>query len=137
VLLISVAGFGLATLGFGLSKTFWISWVMLFLTGMFDNLSVVIRRTLEQVVTPDRLRGRVGAVHFVFIGLSNELGEFESGTTAALLGAVGSVLLGGVGTLVVVGVAAAAWPAIRRMGRLDEMKPREDLARAVLDEPAT
>lgn len=134
VLLLSVAGFGLCTLGFGLSHSFWWSWAMLFLTGVFDNLSVVIRRTLEQVVTPDRLRGRVSAVHFVFIGLSNELGEFESGTTAALLGAVGSVLLGGIGTLVVVGFAAIAWPSIRRMGRLDQMKLREDLARAVLDD---
>ncbi len=134
VLLISVAGFGAATLAFGLSHSFAFSWAMLLLTGMFDNLSVVIRRTLEQVVTPDRLRGRVSAVHFVFIGLSNELGEFESGTTAALLGPIGSVLLGGVGTLVVVAFAAVAWPSIRAMGRIDEMRLREDLARSILDE---
>jgi hypothetical protein len=95
---------------------------------------VVIRRTLEMVLTPDRLRGRVGAVHFVFIGLSNELGEFESGVTAALFGAVGSALIGGIGTLVVVATAAVAWPAIRRMGALVDMQPREALAREVLGE---
>jgi MFS family permease len=134
ILLISVAGFGAATLGFGLSRSFSLSLALLFLTGVFDSLSVVIRRTLEQVVTPDRLRGRVGAVHFVFIGLSNELGEFESGVTAALLGATGSVLLGGAGTLVVVLLAGLGWPAMRRMGRLDQMQPREDLAAQVLGE---
>ena len=134
VLLVSVAGFGLATLGFGFSRSFALSLGLLFLTGVFDALSVVIRRTLEQVLTPDRLRGRVGAVHHVFIGLSNELGEFESGTTAALLGPIGSVLLGGIGTLVIVAFAAVRWPTLRAMGRLDEMRPREDLAREVLGE---
>ena len=134
VLLVSVGGFGLATLGFGFSRSFPLSLAFLFLTGVFDALSVIVRRTLEQVVTPDRLRGRVGAVHFVFIGLSNELGEFESGATAALLGPFGSVMLGGVGTLFIVAFAAVAWPSLRRMGRLDEMQPREALAREVLDE---
>jgi MFS family permease len=134
VLLFCVAGYGAATLGFGLSRSFLLSLALLFLTGVFDGLSVVIRRTLEQMVTPDRLRGRVGAVHYVFIGLSNELGEFESGVTAALLGAIGSVLLGGVGTLVVVALAALGWPAMRRMGRLDEMQPREALARELLND---
>ncbi len=136
VLLLSVAGFGLATLGFGLSRSFALSLALLFLTGVFDALSVVIRRTLEQVLTPDRLRGRVGAVHFVFIGLSNELGEFESGTTAALLGPIGSVLLGGVGTIVIVVFATLRWPLLRAMGRLDEMQPRETLASEVLGELA-
>ena len=101
---------------------------------MFDALSIVIRQTLEQVLTPDRLRGRVGEVHYVFIGLSNELGEF--GTTAALLGPIGSVLLGGVGTLVIVMFATVRWPSLRAMGRLNEMQPREALAQEVLGEIA-
>jgi MFS family permease len=126
VLLISVGGFGLAVLGFGFSRTLWLSMALLFLTGVFDALSVVIRRTLEQVVTPDRLRGRVSAVHYVFIGLSNELGEFESGVTAALLGPVGSVLLGGFGTLAAVIAAPLLWPVLLQLGRLDQIKPRED-----------
>ncbi len=134
VLLVSVAGYGAATLGFAFSRSIELSLALLFLTGVFDSLSVVIRRTLEQVVTPDRLRGRVGAVHFVFLGLSNELGEFESGVSAALLGAIGSVLLGGIGTLAVVGIAAIAWPVLWSMGQLDHMKPREDLAHEVLGE---
>jgi len=132
VLLLSVGGYGAATLGFGLSRSFALSLGLLFLTGVFDALSVVIRRTLEQVVTPDRLRGRVSAVHYVFIGLSNELGEFESGSTAALLGPIGSVLLGGIGTILVVGFAALRWPTLRHLGRLDEMRPRESLAEEVL-----
>ncbi len=121
VLLISVAGFGLATVGFGLSKSFLLSMVCLAFTGVFDNISVVIRLTLEQLVTPNRLRGRVSAVHYVFIGLSNEMGEFESGVTAALIGPVGSVLLGGLGTLVVVAVIALRWPVLRRLGRLGDL----------------
>jgi hypothetical protein len=76
----------------------------------------------------------VGAVHFVFLGMSNELGEFESGASAALLGAVGSVLLGGIGTLVTVALATAAWPELRRMGRLDQIRPYEALAQEVLGE---
>jgi MFS family permease len=122
VLLITVAGFGLATLGFGLSSSFALSMVFLAATGVFDNVSVVIRLTLEQLVTPDRLRGRVSAVHYVFIGLSNEMGEFESGATAALLGPVGSVVLGGVGTLVVAALVAWRWPALRRLGALADLR---------------
>jgi MFS family permease len=134
VLLLSVAGFGAATLAFSLSRSYALSLALLFITGAFDCLSVVIRRTLEQVVTPDRLRGRVGAVHYVFLGLSNELGEFESGVTAALLGAAGSAMLGGAGTLVVVATAASLWPELRAMGRLVDLQPREALAREVLGE---
>ena len=121
-LLVTVAGFGLATLGFGLSRSFALSMVFLALTGLFDNVSAVIRMTLEQLVTPDRLRGRVSAVHYVFIGLSNEMGEFESGATAWLLGPVGSVLLGGLGTLLVVALVAWRWPALRRLGRLADLR---------------
>jgi hypothetical protein len=90
---------------FGLSHVFWISMIALMVSGAADMVSVVIRLTLVQMDTPESMRGRVSAVNSVFIGASNELGEFESGATAALLGPVGSVLLGGVGTVLI----AAAW----------------------------
>ena len=89
-LLLAVAAFGVATIGFGLSRNFGLSMLCLVLTGAFDSISVVIRSTLEQVVTPDNLRGRVGAIAFVFVGFSNEFGAFDSGTTAALFGTVAS-----------------------------------------------
>lgn len=118
-LLLVVAGFGLATIVFGLSRSFVLSLAMLGLLGALDNISVVIRGTLLLSRTPDETRGRVNAVHSVFIGISNELGAFESGVAAALLGAVGAVVGGGIGTLLVVLVVALAWPEVRRLGRLD------------------
>jgi MFS family permease len=124
-LLFTVGGFGLATIGFGLSRHLWLSLSCLFLTGVFDEVSVVIRMTLEQVITPDRLRGRVSAVNYVFIGFSNELGSFESGSTAALFGPVVSVVGGGIGTLVVVAIVALAFPALRAIGPLHTLKPVE------------
>ena len=123
VMLTAVVGFGFATIGFGLSETFWISMACLFLTGAFDSLSVVIRVTLEQILTPDPLRGRVAAVNFLFIGMSNELGAFESGATAALFGAVASVVGGGIGCLVVVGAVALTWPQLLKIGPLHTLKP--------------
>ena len=120
VLLWSVAGFGVATIVFGLSANFWMSVAMLFLTGAFDNISVVIRHTLVQTLTPDEMRGRVSAVNGMFIGASNEIGRFESGSVAALAGAVFSVVSGGVGTLIVVAVTALASPQLRRHGSLHE-----------------
>jgi MFS family permease len=123
VLMAVVVGFGLSTIGFGLSTSFPLSLLCLFLTGVFDNVSVVIRLTLEQVLTPDSLRGRVSAVHHVFIGFSNELGSFESGATAALFGPVASVVGGGIGTVLIVGVVALAWPALAKLERLDQLKP--------------
>ncbi len=117
-LLVVVAGFGLATIVFGLSCSFALSLLMLALLGALDNVSVVIRGTLLLTRTPDEMRGRVNAVHFVFIGISNELGAFESGVAAALLGAVGAVVAGGVGTVLVVGLVALIWPEVRRLGRL-------------------
>ena len=120
-----VAGFGLATIGFGLSHTFVLSLLMLFLTGLFDNVSVVIRITLEQVLTPDAMRGRVGAIHWVFIGLSNELGAFESGATAALFGPLWSVILGGIGTLVVVALVAGRWKELSRLRPFSDLEPGE------------
>jgi MFS family permease len=117
-LLVVVAGFGLATIVFGLSRSFALSLLMLGLLGAFDNISVVIRSSLLLTRTPDEMRGRVNAVHFVFIGISNELGAFESGVAAALLGTVGAVGAGGVGTVVVVALVALIWPEVRRLGRL-------------------
>ncbi len=118
-LLWAVAGFGLATIGFGLSKSFWVSMTMLFLCGATDNVSVVVRHTLVQLLTPDEKRGRVSAVNSLFIGTSNELGGFESGLVAHWFGPVFSVVSGGLGTMLVVIAVALIWPEIRRYGRLD------------------
>lgn len=117
-LLWAVAGFGAATIVFGFSRSYILSLSMLFLTGAFDIVSVVIRHTLVQLLTPDDMRGRVSAVNSVFIGASNELGGFESGAVAAWLGPTASVVSGGVGTLVVVLVIGWLWPELRRYGRL-------------------
>jgi MFS family permease len=119
-LLWAVAGFGLATIGFGLSSWFWLSFLMLFICGVTDNISVVVRHTLVQLLTPDEKRGRVSAVNSLFIGTSNELGGFESGFVAYLASsAVFSVVLGGIGTIAVVIATAMIWPEIRKVGRLD------------------
>ena len=125
VLLWAVAGFGLATIGFGLSRSFAISLFCLFLTGIFDNVSVVIRLTLEQTITPDHLRGRVSAINYVFIGFSNEFGAFESGSTAALFGPTASVVGGGFATLFVVALVRSVWPQLARIGPLHTLKPAE------------
>jgi MFS family permease len=124
-MLYAVAGFGAATIVFALSTNYWLSLLMLGLTGAFDNISVVVRHTLVQVLTPDRMRGRVSAVNNVFIGASNELGGFESGVTAALLGTVRSVVYGGIGTIVVVAAVAAKWPQLRKFGSLVDARPLE------------
>ncbi|MFZ2269675.1 MAG: MFS transporter [Azonexus sp.] len=117
-LLSAVAVFGLATVVFGLSEHFALSLLALAITGAVDNISVVIRMTVMQLETPDEIRGRVSAVNSIFIGASNQLGEFESGATAALFGPVNSVVMGGVGTLLI----AAAWlrlfPALARRDRM-------------------
>jgi MFS family permease len=119
----AVLGFGVATIVFGLSHSLWLSILALALTGVCDNISVVIRQTLTQMITPDQMRGRVSSVTFIFISCSNEFGEFESGGLAALLGPVGSVVLGGIGTIAVVGGAAWLFPELRRVGRLTDLKP--------------
>jgi len=119
-LLSSVALFGIGTIAFGCSRSFWLSWLMLFTCGAFDNVSVVIRHTLVQLLTPDDKRGRVSAVNSLFIGTSNELGGFESGIVAHLVGPVFSVVSGGIGTILVVITVAWHWPEIRRYGRLDK-----------------
>ena len=118
-----VAGFGVAMIGFGLSRSFALSLVCLFFTGVFDNVSVVIRLTLEQMITPDHLRGRVAAVNYVFIGFSNEFGAFESGATAALFGPTLSVVGGGFATLIVVLMVHAIWPQLSRIGPLQTLAP--------------
>lgn len=118
-----VAGFGAAMIGFGLSRSFALSIACLFLTGVFDNVSVVIRLTLEQTITPDHLRGRVAAINYVFIGFSNEFGAFESGATAALFGATTSVVGGGFATLMVVLMVRAIWPQLARIGPLHTLTP--------------
>lgn len=125
-LLWAVAGFGLATIVFGLSRNFWLSLAMLFLTGAFDNISVVIRQTLATILTPDEMRGRVSAVNGMFISASNELGRFESGGVAALFGPIFSVVGGGVGTLIVVATVALSSSQLRRFGRLDSHKQGAD-----------
>jgi MFS family permease len=120
VLLLAVAGFGVATVIFGLSHWFLLSLLMLFVLGALDNISVVIRSTLVLVRTPDEMRGRVSAVNFLFIGTSNQLGGFESGLTAQFFGPVWSVVLGGIGTILVVSLVAAYWPEMRRLRTLRE-----------------
>jgi MFS family permease len=119
-LLASVTVFGIATVIFGLSKNFYLSFAMLFLCGFSDNVSVIIRQTLVQLLTPDEKRGRVSAVNSLFIGTSNELGGFESGLAAQFFGPVISVVAGGIGTILVVLAVAFHWPAIRNYGRLDQ-----------------
>ena len=135
-LLLAVAGFGVVTILFGLSTTFLFSVAMLALTGALDNISVVVRHTLILTYTPDAIRGRVGAVNSVFIGASNELGGFESGVAAWLLGPVGAVVFGGLGTIAVVAITAWKIPQLRRLGRIGEKI--ESIEQAVEPaEPAT
>lgn len=123
VLLIVVALFGAVTIAFGLSRSFTASVILLALSGALDNISVVIRISLEQLVVPDAIRGRVSAVHSVFIGMSNELGELESGVAATLIGAAPAIVAGGAVAMLVVGVVAVAWPEIARIPPLAELKP--------------
>jgi MFS family permease len=118
----SVAGFGLATMIFGLSRNFVLSFVALAITGALDNVSVVVRHSLVQMLTPDSMRGRVSAVNNVFINSSNELGQLESGLTAAKFGPVWSVVGGGIGVIIVVVLIAWRIPQVRRIGALQELR---------------
>ncbi|HEX6592845.1 MAG TPA: MFS transporter [Moraxellaceae bacterium] len=124
VMFAGVAVFGVATIVLGLSTSFWLSLGSLVLLGGADMLSVVIRSSLIQLQTPDAMRGRVNAVNQVFIGASNQLGEFRSGVTAAWMGLVPSIILGGVGTLVVVGLWMWWFPALAKRDRLVESPQR-------------
>jgi MFS family permease len=122
ILLWSVAGFGVCAILFGVSTSLMLSLISLIFLGAADMVSVIIRAMLVQLRTPDEMRGRVMAVDMVFIGTSNELGQFESGLTAHWFGTVPAVLLGGVGTLVVIAIWAWMFPELRRAGALHEMK---------------
>lgn len=122
-MLAGVGAFGLATIVFGLSRSYPFTVAALAVLGAADMVSVVVRGTLLQQATPPEMRGRVSAVNLMFIGASNELGEFESGTLAEGIGAVPAVIFGGAGTLVVVGLWAFLFPEIRRVDRLEEVKP--------------
>jgi MFS family permease len=124
----AVSIFGLSTIAFGFSKWFWFSLLMLFISGFADNVSVIVRHTLVQLLTPDSMRGRVSSVNNLFIGTSNELGGFESGLVANYFGPVFSVVSGGIATIAVVAAVAWYWPEIPHFGRLvqpagDEVKP--------------
>ena len=114
-LLLAVSAFGLCMIGFAFSHWFWLSALLLLLSGLFDNVSVVIRGTILQLYTPEHMRGRVASVNSIFIGSSNELGAFESGVAAKLMGLVPSVAFGGVMTLIVVGTTAKINPVLRRL----------------------
>jgi MFS family permease len=122
-LLSAVTVFGLATIVFGLSRSFPLSLVALFTLGAADNISVVIRATVLQLMTPDSMRGRVSAVSVIFIGTSNEIGELESGLAAQLLGTVTAVVVGGVMTLATVAGVAAIWPQLVQLGSLEHLEP--------------
>ena len=122
ILLWSVAGFGICTLLFGISRSLVLSLISLICLGAADMISVIIRATLVQLRTPDEMRGRVMAVDMVFIGTSNELGQFESGLTAQWFGTVPAVVVGGIGTLIVIGLWAWMFPDLRRLGALSAIQ---------------
>jgi len=123
VLLWTVAGFGLSIIGFGLSTWFWLSFAMLLFTGVFDNVSVVIRLTLVQLLTPNHLRGRVSAVSQIFIVSSNEVGGFRAGTMASMFGPVVATVAGGLGTVLVVIGVARLFPGLKSLRKLHELSP--------------
>jgi predicted MFS family arabinose efflux permease len=125
ILLVCVGLFGVAMIVFGLSTSFWVSMIALFAAGLVDGVSMVIRLVILRVESPEALRGRIASVNHVFIGASNELGAFESGVAASLIGVVPSVVLGGVVTLVVVSGVAVFAPQLRRL----------DLGRRLIDGP--
>jgi len=124
-LLLAVAGFGLATIVFGLSYSFWLSLLMLFLMGGFDTISVVIRSTLLLTQTPGGMRGRISAINSLFVSASNQLGGFESGLVAQLFGPLISVVSGGIGTVLVVLAVSLLWPEMRRLRTLSEVKSEQ------------
>ena len=118
ILLLSVAGFGFCMIGFGLSSNFWLSLVVLMMSGGFDSVSVFVRSTLIHTQTPENMKGRVSAVNSIFIGSSNEIGMFESGVAARLMGVVPSVIFGGCMTLLVVGITSRVSKSLRALQRV-------------------
>jgi MFS family permease len=123
VLLWAVGAFGACILVFGISHWFWLSFLALLLSGAFDNISVVIRNSLVQLLTPDDLRGRVTSVNQMFVGSSNEIGALRAGLMAAVFGTVAAVVWGGIGTVVVVAVVTKTVPGLRRLASLTTLKP--------------
>ena len=113
-----VCGFGVFTVVFGVSRNLWLSLAALALVGACDMVSVIVRQTMIQLATPDEMRGRVSAVNMIFVGASNEFGQFESGITAQWFGTVPAVVLGGIGTIGVVALWSRLFPALRRVDRL-------------------
>ena len=118
-----VALYGASMVVFGLSGEMWLSFLALAVGGAVDMVSMVVRQAILPLVTPDELRGRVNAVEMVFISASNELGAFESGVAAAILGAVPAVVVGGFVTIAIAGIWWRAFPALRGIDRLDELRP--------------
>jgi MFS family permease len=114
-LMIGITGFGLSIICFALSRNYYLSFTMLMLSGMFDNISVIVRATAMQLITPDEMRGRVASVNAIFIGSSNEIGSFESGLAAKLMGLIPSVIFGGLMTLGIVGATAKFAPKLRKL----------------------
>ena len=124
-LLVAVFGFGLCIIAFGLSSVFWISVVALFFSGVFDGVSMVIRQTILQLKTPDHMRGRVSSVNSMFVGSSNELGAFESGLTAKIMGTATAVVFGGTMTLITVISTAIASPSFRKLDLTKDLEEHE------------
>jgi len=120
-LLLAIFGFGLTIVAFGISSTFWVSVVALFLYGVTDGVSMIIRQTILQLKTPDEVRGRVASVNSIFVGSSNELGAFESGLTAKLMGTVNAVVFGGVMTILTVGFTSIKFPNFRKLDLTKDM----------------
>ena len=129
-LLWAVAGFGVCIIVFGLSPYFWVSVIALFLSGAVDGISMIIRQTILQLKTPDNMRGRVASVNSMFVGSSNELGAFESGVTAKLMGTVTAVVFGGTMTLLTVGVTAFVSPSFRKLDLPKDIDAHEKEAEA-------
>jgi hypothetical protein len=127
-MLMGVGVYGAAILAFGLSTAFWLSLLALAVSGAADMFSVFVRHSLVQLATPDAMRGRVAAVNSVFITASNELGEFESGIVAALIGVVPCVVVGAIGTLLVAAAAPYLFPALRAIDRIEDVLPPERAA---------
>ena len=124
-LLWAVFGFGVCIIVFGMSTYFWLSVIALFVSGAVDGVSMIIRQTILQLKTPDNMRGRVASVNSMFVGSSNELGAFESGVTAKLMGTVTAVIFGGSMTILTVGLTALAWPSFRRLDLSKDIEEHE------------
>ena len=118
-----MAGFGVSIIVFALSTSLWLSLLALAASGLFDGVSVIIRDTTMRMLSPEALRGRIAAVNWIFIGSSNELGAFESGVAASILGTVPAVWLGGVATLIVVSIVAVAAPQLRQLNLDPRLHP--------------